>query len=114
MAQPLRAVARLVATSQSKPLVAGGNSGVRRLYETASDTSRYVDAERKRGSLYHLIWKRKFTWIICIGGMGSLLYEVFHPDKANRTEALKNHWAHLSGGAYEATKPQKENRVSKE
>jgi len=116
MAQALRAVFRLVATSPAQPLVASGVQNSVRGFGTTSllRKSNYEAIEAKRGSLYHLIWKRKFTWIFVLGGMGFLLFETFHPDRANRTERMKNEWAHLSGGAYEATKPQKENKVAKE
>jgi len=43
--------------------------------------------------------------------MFALAYEIFNPDKENRTKVLMNEWAHKSGGAYDPMKPQKENMV---
>lgn len=98
-----------------KPVVSGVNTEIRRnIAATSVLKSKYVDVENKKKSFYHLFWKRKFSWIIVLGGIGFLIFETLHPDKANRTEKLKSDWAHLAGGAYDPTKPQKENRVTKE
>jgi len=111
MAHPLRAASRLVAMAQMpKPLTTGIISAVPRNFGTTSlRTSNYQAIEGKRGSLYHLIWKRKFTWLFALGGGGFLVYELMHPDKANRTAKMKNEWAHLAGGAYDPNKPQNSN-----
>jgi len=115
MAHPLRAVSRLVAMSQ-RSLVSGVNSEARRNFGTTSllKKSNYAAVEGKRGSLYHLLWKRKFTWLFVFGGLGFVVYESLHPDRANRTDKMKSEWAHLAGGAYDPTKPQKENKAAKE
>lgn len=111
----LRALSRLVANTQ-KPMTTGIGSEVRRTFATTSifsdsQQSRYTAIESKRGSLYHLLWKRKFTWLFVGGAMFALAYEIFNPDKENRTKMLMNEWAHKSGGAYDPMKPQKENMV---
>jgi len=115
MAHPLRAVSRLVAMSQ-RSLVSGVSSEARRNFGTTSllKKSNYAAVEGKRGSLYHLLWKRKFTWLFVFGGLGFVVYESLHPDRANRTDKMKSEWAHLAGGAYDPTKPQKENKAAKE
>jgi len=115
MAHSLRAVSRLVAMTQ-RSLVSGVNSEARRNFGTTSllKKSNYEAVEGKRGSLYHLLWKRKFTWLFVFGGLGFVIYESLHPDRANRTEKMRSEWAHMAGGAYDPTKPQKENKAAKD
>jgi len=110
MAHPLRAASRLVAMAQM-PGTTGVISAVprNRFGTTSVMRSNFQDIERKRGSLYHLLWKRKFTWLFALGGSGFLVYEILHPDKANRTAKMKNEWAHKTGGAYDPNKPQNSN-----
>lgn len=67
--------------------------------------SKYEDAERRGGSFYHVLWKRKFTWLCVLGGAGTLMYELFRPDRKERKQDMQNSWARLSGGAYD--KPQR-------
>lgn len=108
----LKAVSRLV-TNTHKPLATGATSEIRRNFGTTGilRKSNYTDVEERRGSLYHLIWKRKFMWLFVFGGIGYSVYEVFRPDKGARKEAWAKEMAQL-GGAYNPLKPQKENPVA--
>ena len=47
--------------------------------------------------IFPILNQRKFTWLFALGGGGFLVYELMHPDKANRTAKMKNEWAHLAG-----------------
>merc|ERR1712142_157216 len=110
MAHPLRAASRLVAMAQM-PGTTGVISAVprNRFGTTSVMRSNFQDLERKRGSLYHLLWKRKFAWLFALGGGGFLVYEILHPDRANRTAKMEHEWAHKAGGAYDPNKPQNSN-----
>jgi len=56
---------------------------------------------------------RKFSWIIAITLVGTVIFEFFHPDKERRSKAIIKDWQHKTqGGAYNPRLPQKENPVA--
>jgi len=110
----LRALTRLVASTHKKPLVDGfANPGVRRSFGTSPKLANPDDDVYNKRPFHTYIWKRKFSWIIAITLVGTVIFEFFHPDKERRSKAIIKDWQHKTqGGAYNPRLPQKENPVA--
>jgi len=108
MALPFRALWRLVGAA-SKPVTTGLNSEVARPFgTTALRLVPRTQLENQRRSIYYSIWKRKWMWIILITCVGATIYDLRHPDRAERKDKLYKGWNNLTTNVYSPNKPQPE------
>lgn len=108
MALPFRALSRLVGAA-SKPVTTGLNSEVARQFgTTALRQVPRTDMENKKRSIYYMVWKRKWMWIMLFTGIGAIIYDLRHPDRVERTEKLYKGWNNLTTNVYSPNKPQPE------